>query len=200
MRDLGVHTARNLRPILEVLQHEFREKQDILEIGSGSGQHATEICASIKHLNWQTSDIVDNHATIQAWLDRAGVASVRPPLALDVLTDTATSDGYDAVFSANTAHIMGIAAVEKMFAVVSSALRAHGIFCLYGPFRLAGRFNSESNASFHRSLQARDAAMGIRRIEVLDEFGAAKGLRRAGVYAMPSNNMLLLWKRVEEAN
>lgn len=200
MRGLAAHTASNLRPILEVLGRELRDRQNILEIGSGNGQHATEICASLKHLNWQTSDRIANHPSIQAWLGSADISNVQPPLALDVLTDTVSSDVYDAVFSANTAHIMGIKAVEKMFEIVSSALRSQGIFCLYGPFRRAGRFNTESNARFHHSLQARDTAMGIRHLEALDAFADVNGLQRTGLYAMPSNNMLVLWTRAEEAS
>ena len=194
MRGLAAHTARNLTPILEVLQHEFRNRQDILEIGSGSGQHATGVCASLGHLKWQTSDRKGNLQAINTWLDAAGVASVKPPLALDILEDPSPDDQYDAVFSANTAHIMSVAAVEKMFEVVSGVLRGAGIFCLYGPFRLEGRFNSESNADFHRSLRAKDRAMGIRHLESLDEFGQANGMRRDDLYAMPSNNMLVVWR------
>lgn len=194
MQGLTVHTARNVTPILEVLRHEFRNRQDILEIGSGNGQHATEICASLGHLQWQTSDRIANHQSIHTWLRSARIANVQPPLALDVLEDATPDDWYDAVFSANTAHIMSIAAVERMFEIVRSVLRRPGIFCLYGPFRRDGRFNSDSNARFHRSLRAKDSAMGIRHLETLDEFGDANGLRRECLYAMPANNMLVVWR------
>jgi SAM-dependent methyltransferase len=187
--------ARNTWPILEVLRREFRGVSEVLEIGSGTGQHAVVFGAELAPTGWQTSDLEANLAGINALIERAGAGNVRAPLALDVRSAAMRPASFDAVFSANTAHIMGIEAVRAMFTLVGDVLQAAGVFCLYGPFRMRGRFNTPSNAAFDRNLRARDAAMGIRDIEVLDEFGALCGLQRQHLYAMPANNFIGVWKK-----
>lgn len=192
---LAPHTARNCQPILQVLRTEFSALESVLEIGSGSGQHATAIASELDGLVWQTSDRQQNHATIRQCLRDVAIPRVLHPLALDVLEDACPMDKYDAVFSANTAHIMSLLAVEEMFVVASSVLRAGGVFCLYGPFRQDGKFSSESNANFHKSLRAKKGEMGIRHLEALEKFAATGGLRRHGLYAMPANNLMVVWRR-----
>ena len=194
---LAAHTARNIPPILEVLRSEFSAVTSVLEIGSGSGQHATAIASELDHLIWQTSDRVCNHASIREWLDAAAQHNVREPLALDVLSDTLPEATFDAVFSANTAHIMGPAAVTRLFAVAAALLASGGVFCLYGPFRQDGAFNADSNARFHASLQSRDPDMGIRDLEDVMALGTENGMQFEGVYGMPSNNLLIIWKRTK---
>ena len=196
---LSTHTARNWQPILEVLRTEFRVPKSVLEIGSGNGQHATTITNELDDLVWQTSDRQQNHAVIRQWLQDAAVPRVLDPIALDTLSDAYPVEKYDAVFSANTAHIMSELAVEGMFDIVAMVLQEGGIFCLYGPFRQDKKFNSESNANFHRSLRAQDNEMGIRHLEALDQLAIAGGLRRAGLYAMPANNLMVVWRRTEGA-
>jgi cyclopropane fatty-acyl-phospholipid synthase-like methyltransferase len=191
---LAPHTARNCQPIREVLRIEFSALESVLEIGSGNGQHATTIANALEDLVWQTSDRQQNHAAIRLWLQDAAMPRVLHPIALDVLKDTTPAEKYDAVFSANTAHIMSLVAVEKMFIVVATVLRAGGKFCLYGPFRQGGKFSSDSNSNFHNSLRAQDDEMGIRHLEELDKIAAANGLRRQGSYAMPANNLLVVWR------
>ncbi len=189
------HAVRNAPPLLEVLQREFRDCHEVLEIGSGTGQHAVAFAAAMPHLEWQTSDLEENHAGIRSWIDDAGVGNVRVPLALDVRSATAMPASVDAVFSANTAHIMGIDAVRAMFSLVGDALRATGVFCLYGPLRVGGSFNALSNEQFDMSLRQQDPVMGIRDVETLDEFGATCGLVRRRLYAVPSNNYVAVWAR-----
>lgn len=200
MRGLTAHTARNLQPILEVLRLELQGRATVLEIGSGTGQHATSIAAELDHLVWQTSDRRCNQQAIQDWQDLVKVENVKPPVILDVLVDAAPECAFDAVFSANTAHIMSEPAVEKMFALAGSALHDAGIFCLYGPFRQKGRFSSASNAEFHASLMAQDSSMGIRELETLDAFAGSSGLRRTGLYSMPANNLLAVWTRNKDGS
>ena len=195
-RTLAVHTARNYEPILEVLRDEFQGIQSVLEIGTGNGQHATLFAVELDHLIWQTSDRNENHEEILNWLAGAGLPNVLAPLSLDVLDASLAADTYDAAFSANTAHIMSLIAVEKMFALVAQALRTDGVFCLYGPFRQNGEFNTDSNASFHESLRAGDSTMGIRHLEDLDRFAATGGMRRKSLYAMPANNFVAVWHKV----
>ena len=188
-------TDRNSLPILGVIRREFVNLESILEIGSGTGQHAVCFGAELPHLTWQTSELAEHHASIQSWLDEAALPNVREPILLDVGTASLPAESYDGVFSANTAHIMSFAAVEKMFALVSSVLRDNGAFCLYGPFRQGGEFNTLSNAEFHASLLQRDPDMGIRHLEDLDRLGLAGGLHRTQLYAMPANNHLAVWEK-----
>jgi SAM-dependent methyltransferase len=188
-------SERNSPPILDVIREEFSDFETILEIGSGTGQHAVHFGGALGHLSWQTSDVAENHAGIQAWLRGAALSNVREPLALDVLTDRWPERRYDGVFSANTAHIMSFDAVEKMFELVSSVLNDHGAFVLYGPFRQGGEFNTLSNAEFHKSLQQRDPEMGIRHLEDLDRLAAGGGMQRTRLYALPANNHIAVWAK-----
>ena len=187
--------SRNTAAILDVLSSELAEACDVLEIGSGTGQHAVAMAAAMPQLVWQTSDLDAHHAGIEAWINDAGLDNVRDPITLDVLTAELPPEHYDAVFSANTAHIMSFGAVEKMFALVATTLRPSGLFCLYGPFREQGSFSTDSNAAFHRSLTASDPAMGIRDLEALDELAATGRMQRARRYAMPANNLLVVWQK-----
>ncbi len=186
-------TERNSQPILEVIREEFRNVESILEIGSGTGQHAVCFGSELGHLVWQTSDVAENHAGILDWLREAALPNVREPQVLDVLADNVPSETYDGVYSANTAHIISFAAVEKMFSLVASVLVDDGVFVLYGPFRQGGEFNTLSNAEFHQSLRQRDPDMGIRHLEDLDRLAAAGGMFRVRFYAMPANNHIAVW-------
>ena len=144
---------------------------------------------------WQTSDLVENHAGIRAWVEWVDIATLRAPLQLDVRTSRLPPASFDAVFSANTAHIMSWPAVTSMLTLVGQTLVDAGVFCLYGPFRFDGEFNAPSNAVFDRNLRARDPAMGIRELAEIDELAAASGMQRRKLYAMPANNNLVVWER-----
>lgn len=188
-------TARNRDPILEVLKQEFAGVRHVLEIGSGTGQHAVYFGARLPELVWQTSDLRANHAGIRAWIRTAGSGNVRGPLALDVLADPDPQGDFDAVFSANTAHIMDIEAVVATFALAGRLLPEQAPLLLYGPFRIDGEFTSDSNAAFDRSLREQDPSMGIRDLEYLDELAASAALRRTALIAMPSNNFIAVWRK-----
>lgn len=191
-------TRRNRDAILEVLKDELRGAQAVLEIGSGTGQHAVYFGKALPYLCWQTSDRAENHAGIQAWLDAEKVDNVLAPLDVDVLVAGDVPGRFDAVFSANTAHIMSLQAVARMFALVGRILPARGRFCLYGPFNVDGAFTSDSNEAFDRSLRAQDAEMGIRDLTDLDSLARESALLRVRQYAMPANNMLIVWEKQEE--
>jgi SAM-dependent methyltransferase len=191
-------TERNRTPILGVLRHEFRDVTSVLEIGSGTGQHAVYFGPELRHLTWQTSELEEHHAGIRAWLDEAKLPNLRYPLVLDVVTAELPAAGYDAVFSANTTHIMSFAAVERMFRLVSRVLRHGGVFCLYGPFRQHGGYSTQSNAEFDKSLQLRDPRMGLRHLEDLDRLANKGGMRRCRLYALPANNLLAVWGKSEQ--
>ena len=188
-------TERNRDAILEILSDEFRDRTAVFEIGSGTGQHAIYIARQLRHLTWQTSDRVQNHAAINAWIESSDVVNVLAPLPFDVEAPPPLEASYDVVFSANTAHIMSDYAVRCMFALVGNMLHADGIFCLYGPFKRNGSFTSDSNARFDASLRDQDSLMGIRNLEDLDRLAEKAGMRRTRLYAMPANNFMALWCR-----
>ena len=185
--------ARNTAPILGVLRHELRDCRTVFEIGSGTGQHAVSFAAALPGVTWQTSDLEQSHEGIRAWIADAGTGNVLPPVEFDVLKATAPACRYDAVFSANTAHIMSWAAVCRMFERVGSMLSEAGVFCLYGPFSRGGVFSTPSNAAFDASLRSRNAAMGLRDLDDLEDLAGRNGLQLARTYAMPANNLLTVW-------
>lgn len=195
MKPFAESCEQNKWPILDVLRQEFAQATRVLEIGSGTGQHAVFFAQQLPHLLWQTSDVAEYHAGIQDWLDEAGLHNVRPPLRLDVLADAWPQQSFDAVFSANTVHIMGWPEVEAMFAGIGAVLELGGRFCLYGPFNYGGRFTSDSNARFDQWLKARDPRSGVRNVEDLVALADAAGLRLLRDHAMPANNRSLVWIR-----
>lgn len=187
--------VENRAPILEVLQPRLRDRRLLLEIGSGTGQHAVYFAAALPELVWQTSDLHQNHAAIRAWIDDAQLPNTRPPLALDVLADSWPVGPFDAAFSANTAHIMSEQAVEAMFRGIGRVLRPGAPFLLYGPFNFDGRYTSESNARFDEWLRDRDPTMGIRDLVWLSGLAADSGLALDEDIEMPVNNRTLVWRR-----
>lgn len=189
------YAERNGAPILDVLRDEFSGCTAVLEIGSGTGQHAARFSRSLPHLRWQTSDLDENHSGIQAWVEHSALENLLMPLSLDVMTGDVRAESFDGVYSSNTAHIMSFVGVTRMFALVGKALVDDGVFCLYGPFRQGGKFNTASNAAFDESLRARHPNMGIRELESLDDLGRDNGLVRVRLYAMPANNHLAVWRK-----
>jgi len=195
MKACSEASERNKEPILRVLQQVLPCAGTVLEIGSGTGQHAVHFGARFPGLVWQTSDLVENHADICAWLEEAGLDNVRPPLTLDVAAGQWPAKPLEAVFSANTAHIMSWVQVQAMLSGVGQVLADGGVFCLYGPFNYDANYTSESNAAFDRFLQDRDPQSGIRDFEALNGGMEEAGLVLWRDYGMPSNNHLLVWKK-----
>ena len=185
----------NKGPILAVLRRYLTAPATVLEIGSGTGQHSVHFGAALPQVTWQTSDLPANHAGIRAWLDEAGLPNVLPPLKLDVAGGSWETGPVDAVFSANTAHIMHWPVVVAMLAGVGRLLPADGLFMLYGPFNYDGRHTSESNARFDLSLRMNDPGMGIRDFEAVRDELARAGLALEADHEMPANNRLLVFRR-----
>ena len=187
-------SERNRDPILTVLRDWFADRTKVLEIGSGTGQHAVHFAAAMPQLVWQCSDRAEHLSGIRLWLDEAELPNTPSPLQLDVTGDWPTTR-YDAVFSANTLHIMAWHEVIQMFAGLPAITTNDACVAIYGPFNIDGRFTSESNASFDRDLKMRDAHMGIRDVADVDALAAKAGFDLADDIAMPANNRLRLWKR-----
>ena len=187
---------QNREPILAVLKQAFADHNRVLEIGSGTGQHAVYFAAELPHLRWQTADVLAHHPGILAWLEEAALANVLPPLELDVNQTDWHSGRYDAVFSANTLHIMGWPEVIRFFDGVGAVLAPGGVLVVYGPFNYNGQFTSSSNARFDAWLKARDPASGVRDFEAVDALARAQGLVLQHDIAMPANNRSLVWQRV----
>ena len=185
---------RNRDAILQVLRQELGEAQTVLEIGSGTGQHAVHFAAALPELSWQTSDLAENHEAIHYWIEHAGLANVLSPLLLDVSDPGALNTRYSAVFSANTAHIMSQSDVEDMIAYVGRSVQERGKFLLYGPFRVNGEFMGDGNKQFDQSLKSQKSSMGIRDLEWIDELAVKQGKVCRNTYAMPANNLLVIWQ------
>lgn len=185
---------RNRDPILAVLERLFADRTAVLEVGSGTGQHAVHFAGRLPHLDWQTSDVGYNLPGIRLWIDAAGLSNLPAPLALDVNEDGWPDRAFDAVFSANTAHIMSWPEVERMFARLARVLRIGGLLCLYGPFNYAGRFTSASNAAFDEGLRSRDPRMGIRDFEAIEALARRLGFEFVEDNSLPANNRLLVWR------
>ena len=196
MKPFAESCEQNRAPILEVLRVELTGRSHLLEVGSGTGQHAVYFAPEFPELAWQTSDVIETHAGIISWLEDSGVGNILPPIALDVCKDRWPDAGYDAVFSANTVHIMSWPEVECLMAGVGQVLEMDGVFCLYGPFNYNGRYTSKSNADFDRWLKQRDPLSGVRDFEALQALAGKAGLRLKEDYAMPANNRTLVWSKL----
>jgi len=195
MKPYSESCDQNREPILEVITSLFAERRHILEIGSGTGQHAVYFAQKMPHLVWYTSDVEDSHVGIQMWIDEAGLSNVRAPIKLDVRQPLWPKLSIDAIFSANTSHIMHWPAVQALFAGVGMLLPAEGLFVLYGPFNYHQQYTSESNAHFDSWLKARDALSGIRDVEDLNTLAVKAGMMLSSDYSMPANNHILCWKK-----
>ena len=192
---------RNRDPILSVLREYFADSSEVLEIGSGTGQHAVHFAAAMPWLRWQCSDHVDYPPGIRLWLDDAALPNTPPPFALQAVLEPlpgfspASSGRYDAMFSANTLHIMGWPEVEAFFAGLATVLADDAVVAVYGPFNRDGAFSSDSNREFDGWLKARDPRSGIRDFEAVNALAEAIGLRLIADIAMPANNCTLVWRR-----
>jgi SAM-dependent methyltransferase len=187
-------TDRNREPILEVLRTYFADRRQVLEIGSGTGQHAAYFAAALPWLRWQASDVADNLPGISLWLDEAGLANTPAPIEVD-MRGPWPEIPFDAVFSANTLHIMGWPEVQQLFVGLGRRMPADGLLTVYGPFNYGGQFTSDSNARFDASLRAGNAASGLRDFEEVNALAARAGLVLLEDRAMPANNRCIIWQR-----
>jgi len=199
MKSYSEASERNRGPILAVLRRWLNGSCRVLEIGSGNGQHAVYFADALPHVFWQATDRAESLPDVSEWIDDAALPNIGAAIALDVKDERWPATDFDAVFSANTAHIMGWPEVELMITRSAAALRPGGLFLLYGPFNYGDRFTSESNARFDAGLRARAAHMGIREFEAVDARARAAGFALIEDNAMPANNRLLVWRRNADA-
>jgi len=195
MKPFSEASENNREPILVVLREAFAQVSGVLEIGSGTGQHAVHFAQHLPHLTWQTSDLPVHHAGIQAWLDEAQLANARPPIALDVNDKPWPVTPVDGVFTANTLHIVSWPEVVCLLAGAGQLLPPGGVLCIYGPFNYGGQFTSESNARFDSWLKARDPHSGVRDFEAVCALALEHGLALQHDHAMPVNNRTLVFHR-----
>ena len=186
---------RNKAPILEVLREAFAGHREVLEVGSGTGQHAVHFAAGLPHLAWHASDLAVHHDGIRMWLAEAALPNTRGPHVLDLSRGHWPLQAVDAVFSANVLHIVAWPLVERFFNGVGNVLASGGVLAVYGPFNYDGAFTSESNARFDDWLKARDPHSGVRDFEAVDALAVAQGLALQADVAMPANNRMVLWQR-----
>lgn len=191
-RNTSKAAENNKQPILEKLTTIFADVNDVLEIGTGNGQHAVHFARAMPHLIWQTSDRSENLADITLRLNDEGVDNALTPFELDV-DGVWPQTSYDAIFSANAIHIMGWESVESLFGGIGGILRHGGLLVLYGPFKYGGDFTTESNAQFDLWLKSQNPVSGIRDFEEVDALARAIGLGLIADHPMPSNNQLIVW-------
>ena len=194
MKDFSEACERNRDPIVAILKRVFADRRRVLEIGSGTGQHAAYFAPALPHLEWQPSDVAANLPSIRAWAAEAAAPNLRQPIELDV-DDPFPAAQADAVFSANTCHIMSWAQVERLFAGVGALLPQGGMLAVYGPFNYGGKHTSESNARFDASLRRRDPLSGLRDAEAIVSLAARHGMALEEDNTMPANNRFLIFRR-----
>lgn len=187
----------NKQPILQKIASVFTQPGTILEIGTGTGQHAVHFARNLPHITWQPSDHPDNYQLCLPWITESKLANlIETPLSLNVSTDDWHQlPPINGVFSANTAHIMTWQDVQAMFRGIGRKLQQGDAFCLYGPFNYSNEYTSASNQQFDMYLKKQNPAMGIRDMANLECIGRADGLLLETDFEMPANNRLLVWRK-----
>nr|WP_320135611.1 DUF938 domain-containing protein [uncultured Amphritea sp.] len=190
-------SARNGEPILQRLTELLAGDETVLEVGSGTGQHAVHFAGSLSGLRWLPSDIEQQLPLLQANLDRHGGDNIASSRLLDLQQSDwhAGLDPVDLIYSANTLHIMGWAEVVTLFRHLDQMLTPQGQLIIYGPFRYSQNFTSQSNAEFDQWLKARNPVSGIRDFEAVNALAMQAGLLLQDDIKMPANNQLLVWQK-----
>jgi len=190
-------TRRNRGPILKILTKELINASEILEIGSGTGQHAVYFSKNLSHVTWHTSDRSINHPGINSRVKSYKGLNLKSPIDLHIgKNEKDVLQHFDNIFSSNTSHIMSYENVKRMFRLVGRLLRTEGKFFLYGPFKIGGKYTSKSNEEFNGKLKIQDSFMGLRDIEGLHRLASKSGLEKYEFYEMPANNYLSVWVKI----
>ncbi|WP_018623815.1 DUF938 domain-containing protein [Kangiella aquimarina] len=195
MRQFSEACERNKGPILDVIKPYLDHSKEVLEIGSGTGQHAVWFAGAMPHLIWHTSDLRDNHPSIIAWIESSELPNLRKPRTLNVGQGVWPVNQVDAIFTANTCHIMSWERVRDMFEGANRVLKPGGHLLIYGPFNVNGEYTSESNKEFDASLKHRDPESGIRDYDDMNRVARHNGFSLIKRHDMPANNMLLAYEK-----
>ena len=196
MKKFSDAAEQNKQPILNILKQTFSNTSQVLEIGSGSGQHAVYFAAHLPHLTWQPSDLQDNLSSIQAWMAEEHLENIQDPLELDVKSHPWPITDIDAIFTANTFHIMPWTEIQHFFLGVGEHLGDQGRLVVYGPFSFGGHHVSTSNERFDLYLKQRDPLSGVRDFDDVDKLASTQNLRFIKHFPMPVNNSCLYWQKV----
>ncbi|OGT74087.1 MAG: hypothetical protein A3H44_13165 [Gammaproteobacteria bacterium RIFCSPLOWO2_02_FULL_57_10] len=186
----------NKDPILDVLIRHFTLAGNVLEIAGGTGQHAEYFATHLPFLQWQSSDIPENFASLNLRIAAADLINLPLAIALDVTQSDWGVEEIDYVFSANSLHIMPATAVVDFFSHMNDVLVPGGILCVYGPFKYGGEFTTSSNANFDVWLKNRNPLSGVRDFEAVNALAKSAGLTLLEDNAMPANNQLLVWQKL----
>lgn len=186
---------RNKDPILAVLRTCFANRTQVLEIGSGTGQHAVHFAAHLEHLTWYPTERLNFLADLTARIQAEGGGNIRPPTVLEVSQSVWPVSNVDAIFTANTLHIMSWVEVQAFFRGIGSTLAPGGLLCIYGPFLHAGRPTAASNTAFDRMLRERDPKSGLRHLEAIIDLAGGVGLTLMNDHDLPANNRLLVFSK-----
>jgi cyclopropane fatty-acyl-phospholipid synthase-like methyltransferase len=184
---------RNKDPILQVLRIVLANRAQVLEIGSGTGQHAVYFASQLPHLVWHPTERLEYLPQLAMRTQAEGARNLRPPTVLDVRQRVWPVRIVDAIYTANTLHIMSWPEVTDMFRGIAATLAPSGSLCIYGPFHYGGRPTSPSNEAFDRMLRERDAASGVRDVEATIQLATEAGLQLAADHDLPAFNRLLVF-------
>lgn len=196
MKPYSEAAERNKAPILEILQTVFTDRNAVLEIGSGTGQHAVYFASILHHLTWHATELPHNLSGLCAWCDDNPSPNLAKPMSLNVDDEPWPIPTIDAAYTANTIHIISWPQVCRMFFKIGKLLPTGGVFCTYGPFNRNGCYTSDSNAQFDAYLRERDPESGIRDLNNLVMLAEANGLFLETDYALPANNRMLVWRKL----
>jgi cyclopropane fatty-acyl-phospholipid synthase-like methyltransferase len=195
MLPFSAASERNKDPILEVLRVRFADRAQVLEIGSGTGQHAVHFARTLAHLTWHPTEQLAYLADLAERVKLEGPHNLRPPTLLDVRQSIWPVRSVDAMFTANTLHIMSWAEVMSLFHGTGTVLSPGGVLCIYGPFRYEGRYTSDSNREFDLMLQERDPDSGLRDMQAVTALAQQYGLRLDADHDLPANNRLVVFTK-----
>lgn len=197
-RQFSPSTARNRDVILDVLRRVLPPRASVLELASGSGEHAVHIAKALPEITWQPSDPDETaRGSIAAWIEAEGLSNVRPPLAIDVSVADWGVEGqrFDALVAINMIHISPWEATLGLMAGAGRLLGKGGVLYTYGAYKRGGRHTAPSNEAFEGWLKQRDERFGVRDLEAVEEAAGARGLRLREIIEMPANNFSLVFGR-----
>jgi len=186
---------RNQTPILEVLKTILPDTGKVLEIGSGTGQHAAYFSRSLPHLVWQPSDLAEALPSIEAWREESRALNLNSPIVIDLLGNNDAPSRVDAIVCINVSHIVAWAGVERLFNIAANVLNPKGILYFYGPYRYPDRTLEPSNVAFDRWLKEHNPVSGIRDYAAVESLAESNSFALGGDRSMPSNNRSIWWVR-----